>query len=203
VALAPGARRRGGSASPPPPYRPSHPRAPIPPPRPRPAPPRPKPPPLPRPWVTKVDVTTEETDASGAQINLVDRGTRAVIGGSSSDWLGSPAGGIAYVGTFGALVAAPHGGPRRPPSQVCEGFDPAAAGEAEGRGLPAARTPPHTRHTPPPRGAFQRGELLHAGVCVPGPAGQWLPQVCVGGHQPRGAARRAASAFQEARGGSR
>ncbi|KIY95480.1 hypothetical protein MNEG_12481 [Monoraphidium neglectum] len=48
-----------------------------------------------------VDVTTEETDASGAQINLADNGARAVIGGSSYDWFGSGAGGVAYVNTFG------------------------------------------------------------------------------------------------------
>ena len=48
-----------------------------------------------------MDVTTEETDASGNPIQLADRGSRAVIGGSSSDWLGVGAGGIAYVGVFG------------------------------------------------------------------------------------------------------
>jgi hypothetical protein len=49
----------------------------------------------------QVDVTTEETDASGAQLNLADNGARAVIGGSSLDWYGQPAGGVAYVNTFG------------------------------------------------------------------------------------------------------
>jgi hypothetical protein len=49
----------------------------------------------------QVDVTTEETDAAGKPLDLTDRGTRAVIGGSSGDWLGSSAGGIAYVGVFG------------------------------------------------------------------------------------------------------
>jgi hypothetical protein len=49
----------------------------------------------------QVDVTTEETDASGAQLNLADNGARAVIGGSSYDWYGSGAGGVAYVNTFG------------------------------------------------------------------------------------------------------
>ena len=49
-----------------------------------------------------VDVTTEETEpATGAQLDLTDRGTRAVIGGSSYDWYGAGAGGVAYVGVFG------------------------------------------------------------------------------------------------------
>jgi hypothetical protein len=49
-----------------------------------------------------VDVTTEEADpATGLAVNLVNRGARAVIGGSSYDWYGAGAGGVAYVNTFG------------------------------------------------------------------------------------------------------
>jgi hypothetical protein len=49
-----------------------------------------------------VDITTEETDPNTKQpIDLTDRGQRAVIGGSSSDWYGGVAGGVAYVNTFG------------------------------------------------------------------------------------------------------
>ena len=50
-----------------------------------------------------VDVTTEETDPlTGAPLALSGSGARAVIGGSSYDWYGAGAGGVAYVGTFGA-----------------------------------------------------------------------------------------------------
>ena len=49
----------------------------------------------------QVDVTNEETDASGKPIDLTGVGTRVVIGGSPLDWMGSPAGGIAYLGGFG------------------------------------------------------------------------------------------------------
>ena len=48
---------------------------------------------------------------AGNPIDLTDRGTRAVIGGSSYDWLNSSAGGIAYIGTFGR----PYYQARRPP----------------------------------------------------------------------------------------
>lgn len=44
-----------------------------------------------------VDVTTEDPGAA----YLATNGVRAVIGGSSYDWLGYGAGGIAYVGVFG------------------------------------------------------------------------------------------------------
>ncbi|KAI8466593.1 MAG: hypothetical protein J3K34DRAFT_524386 [Monoraphidium minutum] len=43
-----------------------------------------------------VDVTTEDNG-----VVLADRGTRCVIGGSSYDWYGAGAGGVAYVGVFG------------------------------------------------------------------------------------------------------
>ena len=56
-----------------------------------------------------VDVTTEDpgieklrrTASSDAAY-----GVRCVIGGSSTQWLGSSAGGVAYVGTFGGIVTA-------------------------------------------------------------------------------------------------
>ncbi len=59
------------------------------------------------PW--DIDVTTQDpgeeairrTSSTDAQY-----GVRCVIGGSSLDWLGSAAGGVAYVGTFGGVVAA-------------------------------------------------------------------------------------------------
>ena len=59
------------------------------------------------PW--EVDVTTEDpgeeairrTSATDTQY-----GVRCVIGGSSMQWLGSAAGGVAYVGSFGAIVPA-------------------------------------------------------------------------------------------------
>jgi hypothetical protein len=54
-----------------------------------------------------VDVTTQETDANGAPLNLVDNGVRAVIGGSANDWFGGGAGGIAYVNGFGSDFLAP------------------------------------------------------------------------------------------------
>jgi hypothetical protein len=49
-----------------------------------------------------VDVTTDEYDAAGNPISIVDKGSRAIIGGSSMDWYGASAGGVAYVGVFGA-----------------------------------------------------------------------------------------------------
>ncbi|KAL4434117.1 hypothetical protein ABPG75_000558 [Micractinium tetrahymenae] len=54
-----------------------------------------------------VDVTTEETDASGRPINLVARGARAAIGGSSRDWANDLAGGLSYIGSFGDPYSQP------------------------------------------------------------------------------------------------
>ncbi|PSC76442.1 putative Chi [Micractinium conductrix] len=49
-----------------------------------------------------VDVTTEDRDpATNAPWNLSGRGIRAAIGGSSNDWYGAGAGGVAYVNVFG------------------------------------------------------------------------------------------------------
>ncbi|KAL4457578.1 hypothetical protein ABPG75_012443 [Micractinium tetrahymenae] len=48
-----------------------------------------------------IDVTTEETDAAGLPVDLTGRGSRAVVGGAAADWLGQPAGGVAYIGSFG------------------------------------------------------------------------------------------------------
>jgi hypothetical protein len=78
----------------------------------------------------QVDVTTEETDPlTNAPIQLVDRGTRVAIGGSSYDWYNTGAGGVAYVGVFG-VRAGPGCGPRAP-GQVLQ-----SAWAGMGRGLP-------------------------------------------------------------------
>jgi hypothetical protein len=54
-----------------------------------------------------VDVTTEETDDLGNPLVLTNIGARAVIGGKSSDWFGSGAGGVAYVNSFGRAYYEP------------------------------------------------------------------------------------------------
>ena len=64
---------------------------------------------LPPPAAPKIDVTTEETDAAGKPVSLTSVGVRAVIGGSSYDWYGDGAGGVAYVGTFGQAKYEPGG----------------------------------------------------------------------------------------------
>lgn len=49
-----------------------------------------------------VDVTTEEfIPGTTTPLDLTNIGARAVIGGSSMDWYGASAGGVAYTGTFG------------------------------------------------------------------------------------------------------
>lgn len=53
------------------------------------------------PW--NVDVTTEDP----GDAYLLTKGIRAVIGGDYRDWLGSAAGGIAYVGVFGEPMGLP------------------------------------------------------------------------------------------------
>jgi len=56
-----------------------------------------------------VDVTTADPGIEAIRrTSYADSryGVRCVIGGSSMDWLGSPAGGVAYVGTFNSVVSA-------------------------------------------------------------------------------------------------
>jgi PKD repeat protein len=56
-----------------------------------------------------VDVTTEDPGLEAIRktsYNDANYGVRCVIGGSSSQWLGSAAGGVAYVGSFGGIVSA-------------------------------------------------------------------------------------------------
>ena len=56
-----------------------------------------------------VDVTTEDPGAEAVRRTSsgdVNYGVRCVVGGSSYDWLGAGAGGVAYVGSFGSLVSA-------------------------------------------------------------------------------------------------
>ena len=48
-----------------------------------------------------VDITTEEPTAPLGQPDGTGLGMRVAVGGSSTDWYGAPAGGIAYMGTFG------------------------------------------------------------------------------------------------------
>jgi hypothetical protein len=48
-----------------------------------------------------VDVTTEEPAAPLGAPDGTGLGMRVAIGGSSLDWYGAPAAGIAYVGAFG------------------------------------------------------------------------------------------------------
>jgi PKD repeat protein len=59
------------------------------------------------PW--GVDVTTEDPGLEKIRRTASSDsvyGVRCVIGGSSTQWLGASAGGVAYVGSFGAVVAA-------------------------------------------------------------------------------------------------
>ena len=59
------------------------------------------------PW--DVDVTTEDPGLEKIRRTASSDtayGVRCVIGGSSTQWLGAGAGGVAYVGTFGGLVSA-------------------------------------------------------------------------------------------------
>ena len=59
-----------------------------------------------------VDVTTQDPGEEAIRRTSnsdTQYGVRCVIGGSSLDWLGSPAGGVAYVGSFGGVVAASSG----------------------------------------------------------------------------------------------
>jgi PKD repeat protein len=59
------------------------------------------------PW--DVDVTTEDPGIEKLRRTASSDtayGVRCVIGGSSTQWLGASAGGVAYVGSFGAVVAA-------------------------------------------------------------------------------------------------
>lgn len=56
-----------------------------------------------------VDVTTEDPGIEALRrtsLNDAIHGSRCVIGGSSLQWLGTNAGGVAYVGSFGGQVAA-------------------------------------------------------------------------------------------------
>jgi PKD repeat protein len=56
-----------------------------------------------------VDVTTEDPGIEAIRKTSTgdaNYGVRCVIGGSSSQWLGSAAGGVAYVGSFGRAVSA-------------------------------------------------------------------------------------------------
>ncbi len=56
-----------------------------------------------------VDVTTEDPGIEAIRrtsLNDVNYGVRCVIGGSSQQWLGAGAGGVAYVGSFTSQVAA-------------------------------------------------------------------------------------------------
>ncbi|KAI8473584.1 MAG: hypothetical protein J3K34DRAFT_499386 [Monoraphidium minutum] len=55
----------------------------------------------------EVDVTTEELDAAGNPLEVTDQGVRVCIGGSSMDWFGYTAGGVAYLHSFGRPVANP------------------------------------------------------------------------------------------------
>jgi len=55
-------------------------------------------------------VTTDERDSNGNVITdaaLQDRGTRVAVGGSSLDWYGYSAGGVAYVNAWGKPYYAP------------------------------------------------------------------------------------------------
>jgi PKD repeat protein len=59
------------------------------------------------PW--EVDVTTEDPGEEALRRTStgdLQYGVRCVIGGSSTQWLGAAAGGVAYIGTFGGIVAA-------------------------------------------------------------------------------------------------
>ncbi len=56
-----------------------------------------------------VDVTTEDPGIEKLRRTTssdIAHGVRCVIGGSSTQWLGASAGGVAYVGSFGGLVSA-------------------------------------------------------------------------------------------------
>ena len=58
------------------------------------------------PW--EVDVTTQDPGEEALRRTSstdTQYGVRCVIGGSSLQWLGSAAGGVAYIGTFGGIVA--------------------------------------------------------------------------------------------------
>lgn len=50
-----------------------------------------------------VDVTTQDPGDAA----LAGRGVRAVIGGSSADWYGTPSGGVSYVGVFASSTPTP------------------------------------------------------------------------------------------------
>ena len=54
----------------------------------------------------QVDVTTDEKNPDGSNINLADKGVRAVIGGKDKEWLTCGCLGIAFVGAFGVRARA-------------------------------------------------------------------------------------------------